>query len=168
MMTRQHRQEAMSRAYVQAVAAKAGVLCSRPEPDYGIDLSLRAVVVHGRHHDDSSVQIDLRLRSTKRANVTSTAVTYDLEVGTYDSLRRISAGCPRLLVVYIMPDDESDWLEQSAEQLCLHHCAYWLSLEGAAPTSATKTIRIFLPLANIFSAEAVRALLQQAQQRSQP
>ena len=47
MMTREHRQEALSRAYVQTIAAQAGVLCSKPDPDYGIDLSLREVEVRG-------------------------------------------------------------------------------------------------------------------------
>jgi Domain of unknown function (DUF4365) len=168
MMTRGHRQEALSRAYVHAVAALAGVLSSRPDPDYGIDLSLRAVDIHDRRHTDSSVQIDLQLKSTTRANVSATAVTYDLEVDTYNYLRSASAGCPRILVVYIMPEDEGEWLSQSPEELSLRHCAYWLSLEGAPATTAISSIRLSLPLTNVFSVDAVRALLKQAMQRRQP
>jgi hypothetical protein len=59
MMTRAHRQEALCRAYVQAIAAGAGLLASRPEPDYGIDLSLRSVGVHDKRRRDADVQIDL-------------------------------------------------------------------------------------------------------------
>jgi len=39
----QHRQEALCRAYVRAIAAQAGLICSEPEEDYGIDLCLRAI-----------------------------------------------------------------------------------------------------------------------------
>ena len=82
MMTRSHRQEALCRAYVQAIAAKAGLLSSRPEPDYGIDVSLRTVGVQGRQHSDTSFQLDLQLKSTTRANVTQNEMKYDLEADT--------------------------------------------------------------------------------------
>ena len=167
MMTRGHRQEALSRAYVLAVAAQAGLLSSRPDPDYGIDLSLRAVEIHNRRHADTSVQIDLQLRSTTRASVTETAVTYDLDVDTYNALRTASAGCPRYLVLYVMPEDESEWLSQSPIELCLRHCAYWLSLDGTPATTAVSTIRVAIPLANVFSADALRGLMKQAAQRRQ-
>ena len=60
MITRQHRQELLCRAYVHAIAAQAGLLSSRPDPDYGIDLSLRSVAVLGRRHRDTSIQVDLQ------------------------------------------------------------------------------------------------------------
>ena len=88
MITRQHRQELLCRAYVHAIAAQAGLLCSRPDPDYGIDLSLRKVAVLGRRHRDTSVQVDLQLRSTTRASVTETEVKLDLDVETYNRLYR--------------------------------------------------------------------------------
>ena len=51
MMTQAHRQEALRRAYVQAIAAQAGLLWSKTEPDYGIDLSLRSIEVQeNRRH----------------------------------------------------------------------------------------------------------------------
>jgi hypothetical protein len=166
-MTRQHRQDALARAYVHALAALAGVVWSRPQADYEIDLSLRSVELHEGSLDDASWQIDLQIRSTTLANVTSSEVNYDLDVEMYDKLRR-RGGCPRLLVVYIMPEDESEWLEQSLHQLCLRHCAYWLSLEGAAPSSSSGKIRVFLSLTNVFSVEAIRTLLQQAKKRTPP
>jgi hypothetical protein len=48
MLSKARRQEAPSRAYVQAVAASAGLAVSRPDPDYGIDLSPRLVRRWGR------------------------------------------------------------------------------------------------------------------------
>ncbi len=107
MITRQHRQELLCRAYVHAIAAQAGLLCSRPEPDYGIDLSLRKVEVQGRRHLDTSVQVDLQLRSTTRASVTGTEVKVDLDVQTYHYLRTQETFCPRILVVLVMPAEEA-------------------------------------------------------------
>jgi hypothetical protein len=167
MMTRNHRQEALCRAYVRTVAAYAGVLCSQPDPDYGIDLCLRAVEVDSQRRRDVSVQLDLQLRSTTRASLTETAVAYDLDVDTYNALR-MSGSCPRILVVLVLPEDEAEWVRQSPDELAIRRCAYWLSLEGFPPTEATRSIRVNIPLGNAFSAEAVRALLQRARERYRP
>jgi hypothetical protein len=112
MMTRGHRQEALCRAYVQAVAAQAGLLWSRTEPDYGIDLSLRSISVLEQRLRDAGIQIDLQLKSTTRASVTDAAVIYDLEVQAYNDLRSEDCPCPRILVVLVMPLDEMQWLRQ--------------------------------------------------------
>ena len=165
MMTRGHRQEALCRAYVQAIAARAGLLSSRPEPDYGIDLSLRTVGVHDGHHSDTSFQLDLQLKSTTRANVTESDVRYDLEVDTYEYLRTPDTFCPRILVVLVLPAAEDEWLSQSHNELAIRHCAYWLSLKGYPATTATSTVRLAIPLANAFSMQAVQDLLRRIKER---
>src|SRR5262249_44796315 len=119
MLPRNLRQEALSRAYVQAVAAHAGVLWSKPDPDLGIDLSLRAVRQEGNQYQDAGFQIDVQLRSTTRANVTATHIAYDLDARTHDYLRQTGLRNPRLLVVLVLPEDEAQWLSQSPDELVL-------------------------------------------------
>jgi len=162
MMTQGHRQEALCRAYVQAVAAQAGLLWGKTEPDYGVDLSLRSVGIQENRRRDIGVQIDLQLKSTTRAVVTDTEVRYDLDVQTYNDLRDDNRRCPRLLVVLVMPAEEAQWLSQTPEELVLRHCAYWISLKGYPPTTAASTVRISIPLTNIFSVAEVTRLMQQA------
>jgi len=167
MMTRNHRQEALCRAYVQAVAALAGVGTSRPEPDYGIDLSLRVIQQQDNVHQDARVQLDLQLRSTTRANVTDTQVSYDLDVRTHEYLRQRSRiHC--ILVLLVLPEDEGQWLSQSVEELTVRHCAYWISLEGAEPTTATSSIRIAIPRTQVFSVQTVRAMMNRLIQGEEP
>lgn len=165
MMTRNHRQEALCRAYVQAVAALAGVGTSKPEPDYGIDLLLREIGILDGQYQDTSVQIDLQLRATTRASMTETTLVYDLDVNTYNKLRIIPAGSPRILIVLVLPDAEEEWLSQLPDQLSIRHCAYWLSLEGAQASMATRSVRVTIPLENVFSPESLRTLLQRAKER---
>lgn len=168
MMTREHRQEALCRAYVQAVAAQAEVTWGKPDSDYGIDLSLRLVSpVEGRRRDVGT-QIDLQLRSTTRAIVNDTEVIYDLDVDTYNDLRDADRPTLFLLILFVMPSDEAFWISQTPEQLCLRHCAYWVSLRGLPSTTATSSIRITIPRTNIFSVETLTRLLQQARERKQP
>src|SRR5205807_7035486 len=135
------------------------------ELDYGIDLSLRSVGVQEKRRRDVGVQIDLQLKSTTGAVLTETEVRYDLEVQAYNDLRNENCPCPRLLVVLIMPADEARWLSQTPEELTLRHCAYWISLKGHPPTMSTSTIRIAIPLANVFSVDAVTRLIRRAAER---
>lgn len=168
MMTRNHRQEALCRAYVRAIAAQAGWICSQPETDYGIDLCLRAVGIEGERRSDVSYAVDLQLKSTTRASLTESEVRYDLEVKTYDLLRQPGENCPRILVVLVMPEDETQWLSQSVEELILRHCAYWICLEGYPSTAARNTIRVTIPRGNVFSVEAIQGPLANLRERKNP
>jgi hypothetical protein len=159
LLTRNHRQEALCRAYVQAVAAIAGVSTSVPVPDYGVDLSLREIVRRGQRYLDGRLQLDLQLRSTTRACLTDTHVGYDLEVEMHAFLRELTPiRC--LLVVLVLPDDEALWLNQTMEDLVVRHCSYWYSLRGATPSTASSSVRVSIPRQQVFSAEAVHTILE--------
>jgi hypothetical protein len=118
-------------------------------------------------HDRSEIEIcrarslqsiQLQLRSTTRAGVTDALVHFDLDLQTYDFLRELSAvRC--ILVVLVQPDDETQWLSQSLEELLIRECAFWYSLRGMGPTTATSSIRIAVPRSQVFSVQEVRAIL---------
>jgi hypothetical protein len=157
----------LCRAYVHAVAALAGVGTSVPMPDYGVDLSLRNIEQRGARHLDARLQLDLQLRSTTRANVTDTHIGYDLDVQTYEFLRELSQiRC--LLVLLLLPEDEALWVSQSPEELVVRHCAFWHSLRGADPTTATSSIRVAIPRSQVFSAQALRDILNRLSQGGEP
>jgi hypothetical protein len=168
VITRSHRQEGLCRAYVQAVAAQAGLNSSVPSPDYGIDLSLRSVGRRGDRHRDAGVQLDIQLKSTKQDDETETHLAYDLEVDYYEDLRDVDVPCPRILVVLFLPADESQWLSQSPNELMLRRCAHWLSLKGAPPTRSKRTVRVFLPRVNLFTPDVARDILQRIRERRDP
>jgi hypothetical protein len=113
MLPTNQRQEAMSRAYVRAIAARAGVICGELGQDYGIDMYLRTVPVIGQRYVDMGDQLDLQLKSSTRPRVGETEVVHDLEVRAHDVLRASTLGCPRILVLLVLPEDEASWLSQS-------------------------------------------------------
>jgi hypothetical protein len=45
VLTQQYRQECLSRAYIQAVAGRAGLNCLFPQLDFGIDVTLNLLIV---------------------------------------------------------------------------------------------------------------------------
>jgi hypothetical protein len=168
MLPRNERQEGLSRAYVRAVAAHAGLMYTEPAQDYGIDVCLRTVAVRGRRHGPGAVQLDVQLKSTTRANVGEHDLTYDLEVKNYNDLRAPAPMCPRILIVLVLPADESLWLSQSPEELTVRHCAYWYWLGGAGPTATTRTVRITIPKDNVFSVSALNAIVSRLERGEQP
>ena len=145
MLTKPHRQEALCRAYVQAIAAGAGMGCAFRLADYGIDLTLHEIKASGK-----GCAIDVQAKSSTLARTEEDMVRYDLEVKAYNDLRVPMVGCPRLLVLLVLPEVEAQWLSQSIEELVVRRCAYWLSLAGAAPVGNEKTVRIAIPVANVF------------------
>jgi hypothetical protein len=93
----------------------------------------------------------------------ATEVVYDLDVRTYEVLRAPTS-TPHL-VLLVLPEDESLWVQQTEDELVLRRCAYWISFRGCGhnesghhPHSHPKGQRL-LP-------EAVRALM--AEQREEP
>jgi hypothetical protein len=160
LLTKNHRQEALSRAYIQAIAARAGMSCSFREMDYGIDVTVHEIGQQGRRYCETGFRIDFQAKSTSATALTDASVLYDLEVKAYDDLRAAPARCPWLLVVLILPDDEAQWTEQTEEHLLVRRAAYWLSLAGRGPVTNTRKVRLALPRENLFSIEALRELMQ--------
>src|SRR5262249_38984840 len=99
--------------------------------------------------------LDIQAKSTTAATLTTSHVLYDMEVKTYNDLRDPEVGCPRILVLLVLPQDESIWIEQTEDHLLVRHCAYWLSLKGMAPTTNAATIRVPIPRTNVLSVDTL-------------
>jgi hypothetical protein len=143
------------------VAAKAGMSLGTSFPDYGIDLSLIDIEVRNGRRWESGYQINVQAKSISRAVAGGASVRYDLDVRAYDVLRTAPPRCARVLVVLVLPADESLWLAQTEDEMTIRHCAYWLSLAGRAPSPNRRSVRLSIPRANVFTPAAARDLIAQ-------
>jgi hypothetical protein len=167
MITTAHRMESLSRAYLQAVAAQAELNYSLHGYDYGVDITLREVVdVNGRYVD-TGMQIDVQLKSTTRAIQVDDGFKIDLDVRTYDDLRSNAIRTLRVLVVLMMPEAETEWLDQSLDALCLRRCAYWVLLRGMPGTDVTTSVRITIPAGNVLTVDALLELVRRPIERTE-
>jgi hypothetical protein len=160
--------ESLSRAYVQAVAAQAGLNYSVHTYDYGIDVTLREVVDVGGRYVDTGMQVDVQLKSTTRAIEDGDGIKIDVGARTYEYLRSETARTLRVLVVLVMPAAEDDWVDQTVEALCLRRCAYWTVLRGAGATNSTSSVRITIQSGNVLTAAALLDLIHRPVERSNP
>lgn len=157
MLTSQHRQELISRAYVAAIAASVGMNSSTRDLDYGIDLTLHQVTSRTSKKTgktrivESGLTLDLQIKSTINASIEAECVTYDLDTNCYDDLRDNSVQTPRILVLHVQPSEETQRIQHSREALVIGGCCYWYSLRGAPAVDNTSTIRIRIPIQQQFS-----------------
>ena len=154
-MTPNWQMEQLSLAYIRTVAAKAGFQVTRPELDIdSVDGVLMAEF--GRRP-----RMDFQAKSTTRNVLRDEALHFPLPLKNYNDLRA-DTRTPRILIVLLMPDDDARRVAQSEEELCLRHCAYWLSLEDHPATANTSNITVQIPTANIFSVDQLITLMGKA------
>jgi len=162
MLTIPHCKESLSRAYVTAVVGRSrnNLLWGR-EFDYGVDGSVRALEQRGTRIRETGLGFDFQSKSTTDWETDGAEIVYDLEVNAYNDLveRAGSGGLPFLLVLLCLPKNEAGWLDVSADKLILQKCAYWSKLNGALTDNAA-TRRVRIPVANVFTPEAVVGILR--------
>ena len=147
-------QEQLSRAYTRAVIFRASLRLSDPVvDDHGIDGTIVDPDRRGVN------RVDFQLKASTLYQIGTDTITYDLRVEDYNRLI-IADDVPRVLILFIMPDD-AQWLLQSEEELCLRTCAYWVSLMGMAPSPNSSTGRVYLPAANVFDQDGLRDIFRQ-------
>ena len=156
LLSSQDREEALSRVYVQAVAASAGYVTSVMDFDRdGVDLEVKA-------GGAMRPSIGIQLKATINLPDPSVGVLkYPLKRRNYDLLR-IETQVPRILVVLRLPQDEANWINVSTEALILRHCAFWVSLANAGDSDNATSVTISVPSANQFTVSSLKALMDQS------
>jgi hypothetical protein len=165
MLTLEHRQEALSWAYLEIIAARCGFSCSSPDFDYGMDVTIHDILQHEGRYVESGFKLDVQLKSTTTAILTPTHVLYDLAITAYNDLRVETHGLPRILVLLVLPSEENEWTAQSEDCVELRRCAYWASLRGMKATKNKRAIRISIPRINVFSIESLRSLMDRIRRK---
>ena len=152
-MTHEQQMELFSLAYIRAVSAQAGYQVTRDETDTGLDGMLKADTFH-------RAAIEFQAKSTSRDIRAGERLRFPLPIGNYETLRVARPTIPRILIVVLMPREPAEWLHQSEDELCLRHCAYWLSLAGEPAVANATSVTVHIPTANVFSGEQLRLLME--------
>ncbi|AFZ25034.1 hypothetical protein Cylst_2840 [Cylindrospermum stagnale PCC 7417] len=148
--------EQFSLTYIRAIAAVAGYSLYRPEIDNdSIDLG---IVSRGGVGKILSPRLELQLKCTARDILDKSYIKYPLILKNYNDLR-INALVPRILVVVLVPERIADWIKQTEEELCLRHCAYWVSLRGMPETANRNNVTIELLRSNQFTPDVLQGII---------
>jgi hypothetical protein len=163
VLTENDIKEELSYAYVHAVSSRAGFSCENVRRDRdSIDLHVRA---RGRLDPSStrtSPQLALQLKAHVRDPLPEHGFDFRLTRKNYDDLRAPKPMVPRILVVFIMPNDPASWLSLSEAELLLRGCAYWCSLLGLPDSQHEKYQEVRIERKNVFHGESLHALMLKA------
>ena len=151
--------ERFSLAYIGAVASQAGFHVDEPTVDRdSVDGVLRGDT--GRRP-----RIEFQAKATSQNVLRESHLAFPLPITNYNQLR-INSILPRILIVVLMPVEETQWLKQTTDELCLRHCAYWLSLEGRPSVANRSTVTVRIPLANMFNGDQLSDLMERTEREN--
>lgn len=152
--------EELSLAYVRAIASRAGFSIEEIRKDRdSVDLKVCARGLLAEDAVLTSPELAIQLKATVLEPLPSDEFSFVLSRKNYDDLSAPSL-VPRILVVFVLPEDERQWLSLTEESLILRRCAYWLSLRGAAPTSNETSQTVRLSRGRTFDLDTLRDLLR--------
>lgn len=163
MMTQQHIEEGLSRAYVAAAAARAGINVGVPLHDYGVDGTFSKIGSKAGRRLDTGVKLDYQLKASKNWRIDGETILYDLEAKTYNDLVERSRGgssVPMVLIFLCLPGETLDWLDINEERLLMRKCCYWVYPTGL-PTNNRRTVTIHIPRNQLLTPAAIAELLDQ-------
>ena len=152
--------ERVSLAYIEAVASCAGYQVTEVRVDRNsVDGAL--VADFGKRP-----RIEFQAKATARDIVRGNNIHYPLLIKNYNDLR-IDAINPRILIVLIIPQKTQDWVNQTDDELCLRHCAYWMSLKGQPTSPNTSSVTVHVPMVNVLSSDQLVDMMQRTERRGE-
>ncbi len=162
-MTENHQKEALSRAYIHAIAAKAGANVNVNTYDYGIDVEFNEIKNIDGERLETGSTFKCQLKATKNWSMNGDEVVYTLKAETYNRLVKIRnhATLPLVLILLCLPPNQDEWHEMCEEFLKIRRCCYWLHWDYGLETTNTSGINIHFPRSQIFTPEALVMLFQQ-------
>ena len=162
MLTEQHIIESLSRAYVRALAGKAGLNLSVREYDYGVDGNFDEITIRDKRRVESGFSLSFQLKASTLWQRDDNTVIYDLEAKTYNDLvlrRNFRMAVPCILILFALPPDPSQWLIYNEEEMRLRGSCYWDYLSGA-PTENRQSVRIRIPRQQRLTSESLLDLIE--------
>jgi Domain of unknown function (DUF4365) len=155
--------EEFSYAYIYAVASTAGY--SLQIASRSVDLSGIDIIISGVETEYSLYppRLEIQVKSTSADIIAENQLRYPLKIKNYNELRKSKTLTPRILVIVLIPENPSEWVQQSETELCLKKCAYWLSLQGMPETTNTESVTVYLQREQFFNVNTLKTLMQRIQ-----
>jgi len=155
----------LSCSYLKAVANIAGfpINFKEPDTDFGIDATIAELLVRpsGRTFESGkNLLIQLKATTLSHIRETDDEIVYDLKNKNYNDLTYADVLTPKILVLFVMPNEKESWLTHHIEMLVLKKCAYWTYLAGKPQAqNETGTTAIHIDKDKIFSPESLKQIM---------
>lgn len=161
MLPDTHIKEQISLSHIKILSANAGFAFQEYNEDFGMDGSICEIKYkkERKAYRTTGFCLDFQLKATVNAIPKKGLFLYDLEVKNYIDLIEKNIGKERILILYILPRDRSQWVEIDAEKTILRKAAYWCSLKGFPEVKNKEKVRIKIPKKNLLTSEVLIELI---------
>lgn len=152
--------EEISKSFLETIANRQGYFNSTSR-DYGTDLTIRKANLCPirRRYLTTGKAIDIQIKAVSQKYVryyedlSKSYIKYDLEVKNYNDLVERAgengAFIPLILAVFVMPENNTEWLSLNEEELIIRKCAFYYQISASAiPSENSHTIAIEIPKTN--------------------
>jgi hypothetical protein len=160
--------EQLQDGYVAAIGAAAGATVEWTSRDlYGTDARLV-------RQADPSVEetcVLLQLKSTTVVKPDPSAPDFPFKFKKrrhFEWLAMERTTNKALLVVMTVHPSQANWITATHDYLRLHHCCYWVNLEGQTVREAVQQPTVRVPTVNIFDANALTGILDRIDRGEAP
>ncbi len=145
--------ENLSRRFIEIIANRKGFITTKPDQDYGVDLivtEVNQIIRDGKRRFLSGRSVELQIKATTRVEYEVDLIKYDLEVKNYnDLIDKKKYLTKQILILFVLPENEEEWLTLTEDQLIIKKCAYWYYPEENERSSNDEKIRIKIPKSNL-------------------
>lgn len=169
-MTEAIRKEDLSSSYLSAICAYGGIDFEKV------------------HHDDDSTDVVIKKTvtleegrkyiSTLRVQLKSTSspgqytdkgeyLVYKLKVKNYNDLC-MEGTTAVILALLVLPEDESDWLTWTQEELLIKGCMYWASFALHQPSQNSETVSVHIDKKNVINSTTLNIIMDKIAREEWP
>ena len=151
--------ERFSLAYLEAVASQAGCWIADPR----VDRNSVDGILMGESNGLPSV-FGFQAKATSQDVLRENHLSFPLPIRNYNDPRLSTSALrfQRILIVLRMSKETDEWLNQTDEELCMRHCAYWRSLRDEPEVPNVSNVSVHVPLANMFNRDSLTDLMDKA------
>lgn len=163
-MTTERIKEDLSICYLKAVSAAKGVELEeyRHDEDSTDVVIKKFVTLDGGIKFNSQISVQLKATSSSsQYRIGDGEITYRLKVKNYNDLCAKSA-MPSILGLFILPEDENEWVNWDESELLLKGQMFWISLQGNSESSNSDSVSVKIPKENRISIDMIEGLLIKA------
>jgi len=174
LLTRNHAQEGLSRAYVQALSSVARIWSSmKDEFDYGFDgqfdLIARVEIdpASGKQNlVKAGYTVDFQLKCSKDWKIVGDHVLWSMKSKAYNKLAGRGRGAvPAILILMCLPEDENCWMDFSEDALVLRKCCYYTTVTGPVLENENSTHQVRFPRSNLLNVASLTSILDRNRER---
>lgn len=152
--------EHLALAYVYAVASRAGCSTELIRVDRNsVDITVKHADANAGPDEVREGVIDIQVKAYVHDPPPGPIRYYLTNEKNLRDLGQVHTLYPKILVVVLLPTDESVWMDLSEDALVLRRCGYWQSLVGSEDRT------VLFPRENVLDGKSLLRMMRLARNR---